>query len=584
MYALTVSTAEPKNIKEAMADSAWIKAMQEELHQFDRLQEEAIDFEESFAPVARLEVVRISIAYAAHKKALYGLKQAPRGSYDELSKFLTSKGFTKELLPHEKRGHNRSCSSTPTLCQEFKIEESSRKTSLEHHKEQIEEILNHLDELSLARIENIKDNIEGLEKVAKLQKKQLGQNNKIALARFRINDLEQIIKEIQARHQANKESLLGAIYELKINYEGLMPPKRTSTSAAPTMTLAAIRQLVADTLEAQAANMENADNTNRNPEPREALVARKCSYKEFMSCQTFNFKGSEGAVGLIRWFERTESVFSHSNCTEDCKVKFATGTLTEEALSWWMSFDQPIRIEEAYKITWGNDLKTYVRRFQELPTLCPTMVSDSEKMMEAFIGGLPQSIKENVTAPKPQTLEEAINIAQRLMDQGCTLTLLNQPFKFDLMPIKLGSFDVVIGMDLLSKYHAKIICNEKVIHIPINGETLIIRGDRTRAPYRLAPSEMQELSDQLQELADRGLSNQKLYEALILALPEENNDFVVYCDASHQGLGAVLMQREKKELNMRQRRWLELLADYDCEIRYHLEKANLVADALSRKE
>nr|GFA09567.1 reverse transcriptase domain-containing protein [Tanacetum cinerariifolium] len=71
-----------------------------------------------------------------------------------------------------------------------------------------------------------------------------------------------------------------------------------------------------------------------------------------MSCQPFNFKGLEGAVGLICWFERTESVFSHSNCTEECKVKFSTGTLTEEALSWWNSFAQPIEIEEAYKITW----------------------------------------------------------------------------------------------------------------------------------------------------------------------------------------------------------------------------------------
>nr|GFA49211.1 hypothetical protein [Tanacetum cinerariifolium] len=87
MFALIVSTAEPKNIKEAMADSAWIEAMQEELHQFDRLQdedqtdicnkarliakgyaqEEGIDFEESFAPVSRLEAIRIFVAYAAHK-------------------------------------------------------------------------------------------------------------------------------------------------------------------------------------------------------------------------------------------------------------------------------------------------------------------------------------------------------------------------------------------------------------------------------------------------------------------------------------------------------------------------------------
>ncbi|GKE67423.1 reverse transcriptase domain-containing protein, partial [Tanacetum coccineum] len=143
-----------------------------------------------------------------------------------------------------------------------------------------------------------------------------------------------------------------------------IPTKRTSTSAAPAMTQAAIRQLVADsvatTLEAQAANMENTDNTNGNTRLREAPVARQ--------------------------------LFSRSNCTEDCKVKFATGTLTEEALSWWNSFAQPIGIEEAYKITCvefkkllikkycpqtevqkmedefyhltvkGNDLKTYVRR------------------------------------------------------------------------------------------------------------------------------------------------------------------------------------------------------------------------------
>ncbi|GJZ90569.1 retrovirus-related pol polyprotein from transposon TNT 1-94 [Tanacetum coccineum] len=185
MFALTVSIVEPKNIKEAMADSAWIEAMQDELHQFDRLkvwelvdkpfgkmiiklkwlwknkkdedqtvirnkarlvakgyaQEEGVDFEESFAPVARLEAVRIFVAHAAHKsfpiyqmdvktaflngplkeevyvaqpegfvdpdhpekvyllrKALYGLKQAPRAWYDELSNFLMSKGFTKGTI------------------------------------------------------------------------------------------------------------------------------------------------------------------------------------------------------------------------------------------------------------------------------------------------------------------------------------------------------------------------------------------------------------------------------------------------------------------------------------------------------
>ncbi|GJU92758.1 hypothetical protein Tco_1317514 [Tanacetum coccineum] len=132
----------------------------------------------------------------------------------------------------------------------------------------------------------------------------------------------------------------------------LMPPKRTSTSAAPTMNQAAIRKLVVDSvaaaLEAQAATMENNDNPNRNIGPRETPVAKRGNYKEFISCQPYYFN--------------------------------------------------------------GNDLKTYIRRFQELAVLCPNMVSNSEKLMEVFIGGLPRSIEGNVTASKPQTLEEAITI------------------------------------------------------------------------------------------------------------------------------------------------------------------------------
>nr|GEU96026.1 putative reverse transcriptase domain-containing protein [Tanacetum cinerariifolium] len=107
------------------------------------------------------------------------------------------------------------------------------------------------------------------------------------------------------------------------------------------------------------------------------------------------------------------------------------------------------------------------------------------------------------------------------------------------MPVELGSFDVIIGV----KFNW---------------------GDKQESIFQLL--------------------KQKLYSAPILALLEGSKDFVVYYDASHKGLESVLMQRDKKELNMRQRRWLELLSDYDCEIRYHLGKANVVADALSRKE
>ncbi|GJX99000.1 hypothetical protein Tco_0356019 [Tanacetum coccineum] len=129
----------------------------------------------------------------------------------------------EELLPLKKRGRNRS-SSTSALPQAFEIGESSRKTSLERHEEQIEEILNHLDELSLDRIEHIEDKIEGL-----------GKGRVIIQQDF--DNLEAELRE--------------------------MPPKRTSTSEAPAMTQAAIKKLVAHSvsvaLEAQAANMANTD-------------------------------------------------------------------------------------------------------------------------------------------------------------------------------------------------------------------------------------------------------------------------------------------------------------------------------------
>ncbi|GJX20719.1 hypothetical protein Tco_0223396, partial [Tanacetum coccineum] len=132
--------------------------------------------------------------------------------------------------------------------------------------------------------------------IIKLQKKQLGQKDKIAFAHYRISDLEQIIEENQAP------------------------------------------------LKAQAATMASASNPNWNTGPTGTPVAKTGNYKEFVSYQPFYFNGMEGAVGLICWFERTESVFSRSNCAEENKVTFATGTLTDDALSWWNAYAQPIGI------------------------------------------------------------------------------------------------------------------------------------------------------------------------------------------------------------------------------------------------
>ncbi|GJV28525.1 reverse transcriptase domain-containing protein [Tanacetum coccineum] len=335
-----------------------------------------------------------------------------------------------------------------------------------------------------------------------------------------------------------------------------------STSEAPAMTQAAIRKLVADSvttaLEAQAANMANTDNTTRP-----SRVA---------NCKDNVAKKVQGAANLQL----------QSNCTEDCKVKFATGTLTEEALSWWNYFatlwdrrslqdylehKKQNRRQEAAKAYAATPAEN--NRYAENLPLCrkcdlhhtgPCTVKCNtcnkvghltkncrNKRPATGSNQLPVTVichaygkkghytnqcrKTNINAqgraymlrdrnahqdPNVVTgmfllnqhlvkvlfdsgadksfisisLASMVNITPITIDtfydiemadgnlvrtntviQGCTLTLLNQSFEIDLMPIKLGSFDVVIGMDWLSKYHAKILCDEKVVHIPIDGET-----------------------------------------------------------------------------------------------------------------
>ncbi|GKE88502.1 hypothetical protein Tco_1565977, partial [Tanacetum coccineum] len=146
------------------------------------------------------------------------------------------------------------------------------------------------------------------------------------------------------------------------------------------MTQAGIRKLVADSvtvaLEAQEATMASTDNLNRNTGPRQTPVIKRGNYKEFISCEPFYFNGTERAVGLIRWFERTESVFSRSNCVEENKVAFATGTLTNDALSWWNAYAQPIGIEQANRIIWTELKRLLTNKY------CPR--TEIKKMEDEF--------------------------------------------------------------------------------------------------------------------------------------------------------------------------------------------------------
>ncbi|GJW59062.1 reverse transcriptase domain-containing protein [Tanacetum coccineum] len=399
-----------------------------------------------------------------------------------------------------------------------------------------------------------------------------------------------------------------------------------TTSVTNTQLKAMIDQGVTDALAAHDADRNtNGDDSHNSGTGvrRTERAASECTYPDFMKCQPLNFKGTEGVVKLIQWFEKMETVFSISNYSVENQIKFSTCTLLEGALTWWNSHVRTVCHDVVYAITWtdlknkmtnkycprgeikklegemwnlkvkGTDVIGYNQRFQELALLCVRMFPEESDKIERYVGGLPNMIYGSVVASKPKTMQEAIEIATKLMDKkictfvehqtenksqkptcfecgaqghfkrdcpklknnncgnqcggnapakvyavgragtnpdsnvitsmfllnnyyasilfdtgtnrsflstvfssqiyitpstldhyydvelangriiglnaiirGCILNFLNHPFNIDLMPIELGSLDVIISMDWLQKYQAVIICAKKIVRIP----------------------------------------------------------------------------------------------------------------------
>ncbi|GJT48005.1 putative reverse transcriptase domain-containing protein [Tanacetum coccineum] len=201
-------------------------------------------------------------------------------------------------------------------------------------------------------------------------------------------------------------------------------------------------------------NGGNANKGNRNINGNHGMnyggfmpVARECTFQDFLKCKPHNFSGTEGVVRLTRWFEKMETVFNISNCPSKYQVKYATCTLQDSALTWWNSHKRKIGVNAAYAMNWaglmrlmtevyysrneiqkmetelwnlavkGNDLTAYTQRFQELILLCTRMVPEEEDRVERFIGGLPDNIQGNVIAANPDRLQDAVRIANQLMDK-----------------------------------------------------------------------------------------------------------------------------------------------------------------------
>nr|GFC67912.1 hypothetical protein [Tanacetum cinerariifolium] len=186
---------------------------------------------------------------------------------------------------------------------------------------------------------------------------------------------------------------------------------------------------------------------NRAEGPNVAPVARECTFADFMMCSPITFRGNEGAVGLIRWIEKTKMVFTVSQCTEANKVVFAAATFQDRALTWWNSHVATSGIEVVTRKTWAEmkvmmteefcppeeiqrmeselwnlrvkemDISSYTTRFNELAILCPGMAPTERKKVEAYIRGLSENIKGEVTSSEPVTLSKAVRMAHTLMEQ-----------------------------------------------------------------------------------------------------------------------------------------------------------------------
>ncbi|GJT46342.1 putative reverse transcriptase domain-containing protein [Tanacetum coccineum] len=223
-------------------------------------------------------------------------------------------------------------------------------------------------------------------------------------------------------------------------------PNATTTTVTEAQLQALINQGVAAAMaEAEASRVRNGYDSNGSV-PRPAQAARACSYSEFLKCKPLDFKGTEGVVGLTRWFEKMESVFSISNCPATSQVKFATCTLQDDALTWWNSHVKITTQEVAHAMPraplkkmmtdkycprgeikkietemWnlkvkGTDVVAYNRRFQQLALMCSRMFLEEVDKIEKYIGGLPDMILGSIKASKSKTMQEVIEFTTELME------------------------------------------------------------------------------------------------------------------------------------------------------------------------
>ncbi|GKE81475.1 putative reverse transcriptase domain-containing protein, partial [Tanacetum coccineum] len=202
-----------------------------------------------------------------------------------------------------------------------------------------------------------------------------------------------------------------------------MPPK-----SAP-MTQASIWRMIKESFDAaiaaERARHANAGNDASRSGPARGQditpVVHECTFIGFMKYNPTVFHGSEGAVELRRWIKKTESVFGISECAEGKKVRFAAATLQGHALTWWNAKVATIGLETVNQMPWTEMKQLMTTEFfpaEEIQRIeHELMVEPKSVKIDAYIRGLSENIKGEVTSSKPTNLNEAVRMAHKLMEQ-----------------------------------------------------------------------------------------------------------------------------------------------------------------------
>ncbi|GJU03468.1 putative reverse transcriptase domain-containing protein [Tanacetum coccineum] len=307
-----------------------------------------------------------------------------------------------------------------------------------------------------------------------------------------------------------------------------------SSNSTP-MTQAAIHQMIKESVDAAIA-AERARQVNVRNDASEsgpvrgrdtALAVCECTFAGFMKFNLAVFRGVEGAIELRRWFEKTENIFEISECAEGKKVKFAAATLEGPTLTWWKTKVATMGLETVNQMPWTEMKQLMTAEFfpiEEVQRLehelwnlkvkeydviklpqggnvgirqgprseCGTgmFLLNNPYLLFLFDSGFDRSFVNtrfsSLLDIKPIKIDDSYEVeladgrivSTNTVLKGCTLSLVNHVFEIDLMPIKLGTFDVIIGMDWLVKHDVVIFYGEKVVCIPYGNKTLIVEGDK----------------------------------------------------------------------------------------------------------